>query len=187
MRHIISIFSFLILFTNLTFGQNRSYKQLTEIDLNLINELSSTIKDSDFIVSPLIYSNIDTEHLDILLLTSKYGFEKEQFENSLLDTFQINENKYFTILNPDSLIAFKNHKESGVIFLDPLMYCIKKYYQKDAICYFKKPVTTKNKSYAIVQYWITCGDLCGWGEIVLMKRLNKENWSKIETLVTSES
>jgi hypothetical protein len=186
MKHIISIFSFLILLTNSTFGQNKNFKQLAEIDLNFINEFSSTIKDTSFILSPLIYSNVDTAHLDITLLTNKYGFEKEQFKNSLLDTFQMNENDYFTILNPDSLIAFKNHKEPSVIFLAPLMYCIKKYYQKEAICYFKKPIVTKNKSNAIVQYWITCGNLCGWGEIVLMKRVNGK-WSIIKTLVTSES
>lgn len=187
MKQIISIFSFLILFIYLAYGQNKNYKQLTEIDLNLINELSSIIKDSDFVVSPLIYSNIDTAHLDFTLLTSKYGFEKEQFKNSLLDTFQINQAGLFKVLNPDSLIAFKNHEEPGIIFLDPLMYCIKKYYKKDAICYFKKPVITKNKSYAIVQYWITCGNLCGWGEIILMRKGNNYKWSKIETLVTSES
>lgn len=186
MKHRISIFSFLILLSNLTIGQSKSYKQLTEVDLILIKELSSTITDTNFIVSPLIYSNVDIEHLDFTLLTNKYGFEKKQFNNSLSDTFKINENDFFTVLNADSLIAFENHKEPGIIFLDPLLYCIKKYYQKDAICYFKIPVVTKNKAYAIVQYWITCGDLCGWGEIVLMKGTNAK-WSKVETLVTSES
>lgn len=186
MKHRISIFTFLILLSSLTFGQSKSYKQLTGIDLNIINELSLTIKDTNFIVSPLIYSNVETEHLDFTSLTNKYGFEKKQFNNSLLDTFKINQNDFFTVLNPDSLIAFENHKEPDIIFLDPLLYCIKKYYQKDAICYFKKPVMTNNKAYAIVQYWITCGDLCGWGEIVLMKRTNGK-WSKIETLVASES
>ena len=186
MKHIITIYSFLILLTNLTSGQNKNYKPLTEIDLNLINELSSTIKDTNFIISPLVYSNVDTAHLDITLLTSKYGFEKQQFKNSLLDTFQINENDYFSILNPDSLIAFKNHEEPGVIFLYPLIYCIEKYYKKNAICYFNKPLITKNKSNAIVQYWISCGNLCGWGEIVLMKKVNGK-WSIIKTLVTRES
>ena len=188
MKHRISIFSFLILIANLTFGQNRNYKQLTEIDLNLINELSSTINDTNLVVSPLVYSNIDTSYLDFPLLTNKYGFEEKQFKNTSLDTFQINQIRLFKVLNSDSLIAFKNHKEPGKIFLDPgpLLYCIKKYYQKDAICYFKKPVITKNKSYAIEQYWIICGDLCGWGEIVLMQRVNGK-WSIIKTLVTSES
>ena len=81
------------------------------------------------------------------------------------------------IIIPDSLSS-----DSLVIF-DPLLYYIEKEYNKKKICYFNKPVLSENKKYAIAKYYINCGSLCGYGEIVLMeKRRNK--WKVVGVLVS---
>jgi hypothetical protein len=186
MNPILKITAFLLLIGNLVFGQKQEYKSLTNNELELIDKLSSTLKDSTIIISPLIIFGIDSTYLHISMLNTKYGFAKKQFEKTLADTFLIKDNKYFEVLSPDSLIAFKIYQEPGYIILDPLFYCIKKFYQKSAICYFRKPIFSKNNSYAIIEYWVSCGNLCGWGEIVLMKKVQGK-WSIFKTLVASES
>jgi len=146
MKPILKILVFLLLISNLVFGQKQEYKSLTNNELELINNLSSTFTDTTIIISPLIVFGIDSTHLDISLLITKYGFAKKQFEKTLADTFLIKDNKYFEVLSPDSLIAFKNYQEPGYIILDPLFYCIKIFYQKSAICYFRKSIFSKNTS-----------------------------------------
>ncbi len=186
MKPILKIIVSLLLINNLVFGQKQEYKSLINNEIELIDKLSSTFLDTTIIISPLIIFGIDSTNLDISMLNAKYGFAKKQFEKTLADTFLIKDNNYFDVLSPDSLIAFKNYQEPGSIILDPLFYCIKKFYQKDAICYFRKPIFSKNNSYAIIEYWVSCGNLCGWGEIVLMKKV-KGKWTIFKTLTTSES
>ncbi len=186
MNPILKITFFLLLIGNLVFGQKQEYKSLTNNELELIDKLSSTLKDSTIIISPLIIFGIDSTYLDISILNTKYGFAKKQFEKILADTFLIEDNNYFEVLNPDSLIAFKYFKKPGYIIFNPILYFIKQYYNKDAICYFRKPIFSKNNSYAIIQYWVHCGDECGWGEVVLMKKVNGK-WAKFKTLIMSES
>lgn len=161
MNTILKITVFLLLISNLVFGQKQEYKSLTNNELELIDKLSSTLKDSTIIISPLIVSAIDSTYLDISMLNTKYGFVKTQFKKTLADTFLIVDSKYFEVLSPDSLIAFKNYQKPGYIIFDPILHFVNKYYKKDAICYFRKPIFSKNNSYAIIEYWVYCGDLCG--------------------------
>ena len=101
---------------------------MTNNELELIDKLSSTLKDSTIIISPLIIFGIDSTYLDISILNTKYGFAKKQFEEILADTFLIEDNNYFQVLNPDSLIAFKYFKKPGYIIFNPILYFIKEYY-----------------------------------------------------------
>jgi len=194
MRNVILIICFLILFNNFAFGQNHAYKSLTDKELAIISDLSSTFKDTTFVISPLIVSIIDSTTLDIPVIINKYAFSKGQFEDTIGDTILIKENKYFKIVCPDSLIKYENLKfnadyniRNGIDMLQsPILNFIGKNYNKSGICYFNKPVFSKNMPYAIVKYWVNCGGLCGWGETVLMKK-TKGKWIKIETLVFEES
>ena len=103
MRNVILIISFLILFNNFAFGQNHAYKSLTDKELAILNDLSSTFKDTTFVISPHIVSIIDSTTLDIPVIINKYAFSKGQFEDAIGDTILIKENKYFKIVCPDSL------------------------------------------------------------------------------------
>ena len=196
MRRVMTILCFLILFDNFVFGQSRDYKLLTNTELNLVNDLSSTFKDTSisFVISPLIVSSIDSSSLDIPEMVDKYGFTKNQFEFSTYDTLLIKDNKYFKVISPDSLIKYYNlefdadfYIREGIdLFQSPILYFIAKSYNKKGICYFYKPIFSKKGSYVLVQYWMNCGFLCGYGELVLMKKINGK-WTIIDTLVYEQS
>lgn len=177
---------FFVLINNGITGQHKTYKNIKDSVIELLNDLSSTINYSHtFVISPLIISSVDSSSLDITLLKKKYGFNKSQFSENLLDTFFIRSNKYFKILNPDSLIKYKSIKTKS--FEDPLISFIVKDYKKEGICYFYQTIFSKSGNYAIAKYWIQCGaPLCAYGETILMKRI-KNKWVKIDTLVISES
>jgi hypothetical protein len=191
-----TILCFLILFDNFVFGQSRDYKLLTDTELELINDLSSTFKDTSisFVISPLIVSSIDSSPFDIYKKVNKYGFTKNQFETSANDTFFVKDNKYFKVINPDSLLKYDRLKfdvefsvRKGIdVLQSPILYFIEKNYNKKGICNFYKPILSRKKIYAITQYWVGCGFLCGWGEMVLMKKI-KGKWTIIDTLVYEES
>jgi hypothetical protein len=110
------------------------------------------------------------------------------------DTLLIKDNKYFKVISPDSLLKYKSLKfdadfriRKGIdLFQSPILYFIEKNYNKEGICYFYKPIFSKERTYAIAEYWVHCGSLCGWGQVVLMKRINRK-WTIIETLVYRES
>lgn len=191
-----TILCFLILFDNFVLGQSRDYKLLTDKELDLVNDLSSTFKDTSisFVISPLIVSSIDSSSLDIPELVDKYGFTKNQFEFSAYDTLLIKDNKYFKVISPDSLIKYDNLefdadfciREGIDLFQSPILYFIDKSYNKKGICHFYKPIFSKKETYVLVQYWMNCGFLCGYGELVLMKKINGK-WTIIDTLVYEES
>lgn len=196
MRRVIIFFCFLILLDNLVLGQSHEYKLLSDIELELINDLSSTFKDTSisFVVSPLIVSSIDSSPIDIFKRVNKYGFTKSQFETASNDTLFIKDNKYFKVINSDSLLKYERLKfddefciRKGIdVLQSPTLYFIEKNYNKKGICYFYKPILSEKKIYAITQYWVGCGFLCGWGEMVLMKKI-KGKWTIIDTLVYEES
>ena len=194
MRHLYILFFFLLLFNNFILGQNQKYGLLAVEELELINDLSSTFKDTSIVISPLIVFTIDSSTLDMSILTEKFSFVKSQFGNRSSDTLLFRDNKYFKVISPDSLIKYRKLKfksdyrvhEKIDLFQTPILYYIEKNYQKAGICYFYKPVFSRNKTYAVIQYWVDCGSLCGWGKTVLMKK-TKDKWIIIDTLGYSES
>ena len=196
MRRVLIFFCFLILFDSFVLGQSHKYKWLSNMELELINDLSSTFKDTSvsFVISPLIVTSMESSSFDIYKKVNKYGFTKSQFETSANDTFFVKDNKYFKVINPDSLLKYDRLKfdaefsiRKGIdVLQSPILYFIEKNYTKKGICYFYKPIFSKERSYAIAEYWVTCGSLCGWGEMVLMKQINHK-WTIIDTLVYHES
>jgi hypothetical protein len=183
---VISIFLFTILSlqgnSQETKRQKHNIRILNDSELELINDLSSIIKDSNssFVISPLIFSTVDFTILDKKYLRKAFGFKRSQFKDKSNDTLLIKSNKYFKIVDSDSLIKYKT-AESEELLIDPLLTFIKRNYGEESICYFHKLIFSNSKEYAIVQYWTNCGFLCGAGKIVLMKR-TKERWIKLETL-----
>jgi hypothetical protein len=83
MNPILKITFFLLLISNLVLGQKQEYKSLTNNEIELIEKLSSTLKDSTITISPLFVFGIDSTHLDISLLITKYGFAKNNLKKHL--------------------------------------------------------------------------------------------------------
>jgi hypothetical protein len=192
-QNILILGAIIFISSNSIFGQNVIFKNMSEMEIEIINDLCSTFEDTIFVISPLVIDLIDSARLDIPTL-KKAGFDESQFSLKSNDTLLIKSNKYFKALNTDSLIKYKNLKftnefifQNGIDFLQqPILYYVEKEYGKEGICYFNKPILSKNNVYAIAEYWVSCGNLCGWGQIVLMKKM-KGNWIIVETLVHRES
>jgi hypothetical protein len=125
---------------------------------------------------------------------NKYGFNKSQFEKTINDVLLIKGNKYFEVISLDSLVKYENAKFDTDIrlrnqidlFQSPVLYFIEKNYNKSCLCYFYRPVFSKNGNYAIAEFWVNCGEEDGWGETVLMKKA-KDNWIIVDILVMKQS
>ena len=168
------------------FAQENKWSQVQNYELELINEISLTFIESEIILSPFIYKKIETDYLKINELSKKYGFIPENFKTNSNDTLLLIENIKYQILNPDSLIRYENLDLGSLNFIHPILYSIKKQYNKDSFMSFHRPIFSKDKKYAIVQYWGFCGYLCGWGEVLLMKK-EKGKWVKKESFVYIQS
>lgn len=179
------LISIIIIFSiNFSFGQDSGKKRLTKTEEKIINNLSSMFKDTSitFLFSPFVVYPIDKSHIDGMEIMTKYGFNKNELNKTQKDTFLLGENNYFKIVNPDSLARWQEFKSDNS-FEDLTLRNIAKYYKKQGICSFHKMFFSKDKRYAIVQYWMQCGFLCGYGETVLMKKTN-QYWLKMRTLVS---
>jgi hypothetical protein len=189
MKEIVLTICFFFLLSEITFGQSHEYKSLNDTELKIINDLSSTLKDKceSYIISPFIVSPIQLYPVLIKELINKYGFNRTQLEKLNSDTLILNKNDYFKIINPDSLTKYsKISRDTTMLISNPLLYSIKKYYEKKGICYFHKIVFSENKDYALVEYWFYCGFLCGQGATVIMKR-TANNWIVFEIIARSLS
>lgn len=74
MRYLYILFLFTFLFNNFIIGQNQKYVLLSDKELGLINDLSSTFKDTSIVISPFIVSSIDSSSIDMSKLTKKFNF-----------------------------------------------------------------------------------------------------------------
>ncbi|SHE84271.1 hypothetical protein SAMN05444405_103162 [Bacteroides luti] len=188
MKKMLLILSYIILSNNSLFGQDQIYKAISDSEFKLYRDIVSTLKDTSFIVYPLIEKHISSSMLDIPELIQKYGFNREQFRKSAIDdVFIIKNNSSFNAINPDSIDSYQNYKEANdTLIFEPFLYAIKKHYHKSAVCYFNKLLLSKNKKFAIAEYFISCGNLCGYGATVLMKK-KKDKWIIIKYLTHSIS
>jgi hypothetical protein len=176
-----------LLFIKVSFGQKNDFKKLSETEQKIINDLSSTFKDTNisFLLSPIVNNSIDGLDLEIKNLTIKYGFNKNDLIRQEKDTFLIEKNDYFKIINTDSLINWRKIDSKGS-FQDPVLVNIEKHYGKFGLCSFYRIIFSKNRKYALVEYWMDCGFMCGYGETVLMKK-KSNSWIIIEILRIIES
>jgi len=176
----------LTLLLNFTvFGQNEKYRTTSDSELELFKDLTLSLRDNSFVISPLIEESVDASMLNISRLTNKYGFTRNQFRNMTKDTLLIKKNKYIEVVNPDSIIKFLNFGRylkinDSTYIAAPYYYFIEKTYHKKCICEFSKILFSKNKTYAVVKYMIRCGMDDGRGETFLMKK-TKQKWIVIDT------
>lgn len=181
------LLSIVIFLIKVSFGQKNDFKKLSEAEQKIINDLSYTFKDTSkpFLLSPFIIHSIDITIFEDKELTIKYGFNKNDLKSQLKDTFLLEKNDYFKIIDSDSL---KNWEKIDAKdnFIDPVLENIEKHYGKEGLCSFNRIIFSKDRRYALVEYLIYCGFLCGYGETILMKKEN-DSWIKIETLVICES
>jgi len=170
-----------------SFAQHKEYKILNIEEQNLINDLTSTFEDTSipFILSPFINFSIETSMLDLDFLINKFGFMDKDIIDDRKDTLLLTHNDFFQIINQDSLTKYRRI-DAGKSIADPVLDNIEKYYSTSGICSFHHIVFSKNKEYALVEYYMHCGFLCGFGEVVLMKRKNN-HWIRLETLVINQS
>ena len=189
MKKNIIILGLLLTQQGLLFGQYQKYHPVENSEIELINDVCYNIKDSNssFIISPFIISTIDYSFNDLKSILKQYGFKKYQFNKKLSDTLLITRNKYFNIIEPDSLIKYNNaQRDTSSLITDPLIEYIKDKTDKNGICFFKKAIFSNTNEYAIIEYRIYCGFLCSKGEMLIMRK-TKGGWLKIKTLVTSIS
>lgn len=154
--------------------------------INVINDLSSSlrIENERYVVSPFIAGEIDLSELNTKELVAKYGFDFKNQENTKLDTLLLASNRFFSVLNPDSLLKYQRLNFNNTILdFDPKLQFIEKQYHRIGIIYFKKVILSKKKGYALVEYWMYCGNLCGYGETIVMKKINNK-WEKFDVLIS---
>ncbi len=177
------LFSALLFSMNTLLCQNRDYKILTDVEQRIINDLTSTFRDSSmsFMLSPLIFSSFDTSYIKFHELTIKYGFDKNDMNFQVKDTFLLKKNDYFNIVNPDSLHNWRRIVPK-VKDEDPVLDKIEKYHQKLGLCSFNKIIYSKDRKYVIVQYWMDSIFLYEYGETILMEKVNNR-WIRLETLM----
>lgn len=183
MKYFVILLVSLFLSDNYIAGQNHNYIFLPEEDSLLICNLFSEINEKDFVVSPIV-NFFNEKYISEYSQIRKFGFSK-QTKKEKNDTLIIRKNDLFCVIDPDSLLKYDNFvtgPDTKEIIVEPLLYYIKKQYNKDHICYFNKPIFSKNKKYALMKYFISCGDLCGFGEVVLMKKINNK-WKINKSLV----
>jgi len=176
-----------LLFSLSAIGQNVKQKSISNTELKLFKDLILSLNDTSFVISPMIEDDINASMLNISQLSHKYGFTRSQFRNKSKDMIQIRKNKYFEIANPDSLIKFSHlgsylKLHDSIYIFEPYYYSIEKTYHKKCICYFNKTIFSKNKTYAVAYYMISCGMDDGRGETVLMKKI-RNKWIIIKNLV----
>ena len=178
-----------LLFSFCAFGQNERYKTTSNSELELFRDLIFSLRDSSFVISPLIEDRTNISMLNVSHLINKYGFIRNQFRNTKIDTLVIKKNNYFEVAKPDSIIKFRNYGltmmiiDSTYIF-EPYYYFLEKTYHKKCICTFGKTIFTKDRTYAVAEYFISCGHQNGRGKTVLMKK-KKNKWVIIDDLVIS--
>ncbi|MFC0878791.1 hypothetical protein ACE01N_19505 [Saccharicrinis sp. FJH2] len=190
MKILVTILFAVLLSNYVSLGQSFDYKKLGKTEVEIINDLSSTLRDTTipFVLSPFINYPIKESTLMISYLVDNYGFNINDFKLQSFDTLLLEANDYFQIISPDSLLNWQTieSKDSEDPFINPTLEKLKDYCGKSGICRFHKIVFSEDRKYALVKYWMYCGFMCGHGSTVLMKR-EDNNWIIKERLGFAES
>jgi hypothetical protein len=191
MKNSIILTCLTLLFNFTAFGQNEKYRTTSNSELELFKDLILSLKDSSFAISPFIETKIDLSMYPFKHLTNKSGFLKYQFRNKEKAKFLIKRNSYFEVANPDSIIKFSGYglkimKIDSTYIAYPYYYFLEKTYHKKCICTFSKTVFSKDRTFAIAEYFITCGPDDGRGKTVVLKK-EKKKWVIIDDLAISGS
>jgi len=171
-------------------GQIQRFQKMSDEDLKMISDLNNSLGFTSTIVYPYIEYNVDLSRTEIQWLSKEFGFTNKQLSLKVTDTISLIGNAYFEVIDSDSILKFRNESsreiEKGKIIFEPFYYYIKQTYEKRNVRYFYKPIITRNRAFAIVQYDDVCGSLCGDGRIFLMQQ-KKGKWRIIKVLQISIS
>jgi hypothetical protein len=200
---------------NFASGIKNNYKSISKNDIEVLNDLCSTLLDSKklMLINPFITTPVDFTIYQTGLIDPKYGFNTSKFEylagdtlyikqnpkqfsdilskngsfNLFSDTLLINFNNFFEILSTDTVIKYESiaaKTPKDYHYENPLLKYIKNNYKGKyhRLCTFSKVLFSENSKYAIVHYYIYCGNMCADGGIVLMKK-TKNKWIIINTLI----
>jgi hypothetical protein len=185
MKKILKTILFL-LFCFQSIGQIHKIKMISENNIIIFSDLNTYLNDTSAIVYPYVTDQICESLLDIKHLSKEYGFTAEQFCYSSNDTFSLKANKYFNVIESDTVIQFHNvgffEIEKGVVVLTPFLYFVKQKYKKKYVRYFSVPIISRNGKFAIVKYEDLCGEDCGSGAILVMEKI-KNKWIVIDSLI----
>lgn len=175
-----------LLFCCKTIGQEQNIKTMSDNVIMLFNDLIVELNDTSAITYPFVEDIIDPSSLEIPGLSKQYGFSVKQFSIRSKETFSLKANKYFRVIDSDSVLGFHNmgsfEIEKGKIVLEPFYYFLNKFYHKTYVRYLHMPIVSKNGKFAIVEYEDVCGGLCGSGAILVMQKV-RNKWRIIKTLV----
>lgn len=184
------LFMFFILLCSNSFGQSHAYQKISDEELVLISDLNKALESTSTIVFPFIESCIDLSRSDIKWLSNEFGFTNKQLSFKVADTISLRDNCHFKVIDVDSILKFRKEPsceiEKGKIILEPFYYFTKQIYDKRKVRYFYRPIISRNRAFAIVQYDDICGSLCGFGQILIMQQKNGK-WRIIKELQFSMS
>jgi len=179
------IFMFLFLYCSSSIGQIQRFHEMSDQDFKLISDLNNILDSTNTIVYPYIEDNIYLGGIDIQWLTKEFGFTNKQLSLNVTDTVSLKGNTYFDVIDSDSILKFRNESfceiEKGKLIQEPFYYIIKQIYNKRNVRYFQRPIISRNRAFAIVQYDDICGSTCGFGKVLIMQQKNGQ-WRIIKEL-----
>ena len=181
MKLLCNILTFLFFIPLSSFGA--IFKNVDKKDLNVYTAINLSIGYKDYLISPLVFDNLDLSTVRDNRLKD-LGFEISSNQIVATDTLIIDKNDFFEVVSVDSILKFSNcnyRLNDSMIISEPFYYYLALAYKKKCICHFSKIQFSKNSEYAIAEYFIGCGMNDGMGKRLLLKR-TKEKWIIIDTL-----
>ena len=167
-----------------SFGQSNEYQKLSEEELTLLSDLNRVLDSTRAIIYPFIEGRMMMlRQAEVDLLTKDFGFTKSQLSLNVTDKISLKDNGHFKVIDNDSILMFRGMDsckiEKGKTIYEPFLYYTKLVYNRNMVRFFKRPIISLNREYAIVQYDDYCGMLCGFsGQFLMQQRSGK--WSIVK-------
>lgn len=177
------VFILFILTCSNSFGQSKEYQKLSEEELTLLSDLNMVLDTTRAIVYPFIEGTITVlNQSEIDMLIKDFGFTKSQFSPNVTGKISLKNNGHFQIIDVDSILQLN---EKGKTINETFLHFTKKY-NRNMVRFFKRPIISLNKEYAIVQCDDYCGMLCGSTWILIMQQRSGK-WSILKSLFSGMS
>lgn len=162
------------------------FRNLCKEKQNVINGICSTLIDMPrpFMLSPFVENTIDISSFYFDKLLTRYGFSEKKLKstNSNPKPSLLRENDYFQIADYNLIMKWENIQPQYIV--KTVSENVEKHYGKPGLCHFNRVIFSENKKYALVEYYISYGQLSGFGQTSIMEKINNK-WVKIDTLSSS--
>jgi len=185
------VFILFILPCSNSFGQSQEYQKLSEEELTLLSDLNMVLDTTRAIIYPFIEGRtMMLRQAEVDLLTKDFGFTKSQLSLNVTDKISLKDNGHFKVIDNDSILKFRGMDsckiEKGKTIYEPFLYYTKLIYNRNMVRFFKRPIISLNKEYAIVQCDDYCGMLCGSLHLLLMQQRSGK-WSILKVFFSGMS